>query len=610
MRLTHIECRIAQQLSLSEIISNYYDNLIRSGLSNITPVRIHTRIAALKEDWEKFNIIHEAIGIAVTALDEDDKSKILTHDYFINNTFALTHELYIESLEKMISLNETDRTELSQNAQSVTSLSLPPSSSSLPTFFHHARLPRIDIPKFDGSPSDWFSFKDLFRSLVISNPTLSAVEKLQYLKTSLIGSAAHLIKNTSLTADNFEKAWEALIGFYENKRLLINAALHSLLTLKRMTRESASEMETLYTNIMQIYRTLETLQRLVTHWDDFFVFVAVQRLDSDTVKAWKQHVGPSKEPQTWTNFSEFLVSRLLSLQAYEKSRLGKPIMQNHQRTVKSHYQGKSANAESGDVISCSICSSNHRTAKCPSYQRKTVQQKRDIIIKHKLCFNCLKPHRSSACRSTHRCIKCTRKHHTSIHEDNFHTEKSKTNNLKGNEVASSNSTKISDAHVLHSSLHRTAQVSCVSLATAQVLIVSPNGGSSNARVLIDQGSEISLISERLVQRLRLSRNKSNIQLIGIGGYKSNSTNGVTSFGLKSINRDNFECTITAHILPKLTSSIPSIQIGNQSWTHLKGLTLADPEFLTRGSIDLILGADVYNQIIDNGLKGPEGTPIA
>lgn len=56
-----------------------------------------------------------------------------------------------------------------------------------------------------------------------------------------------------LTADNFQKAWEALISYYENNRLLVNAALHSVITLKRMTKESASEMKQLYTNINQIY---------------------------------------------------------------------------------------------------------------------------------------------------------------------------------------------------------------------------------------------------------------------------------------------------------------------------------------------------------------------
>jgi hypothetical protein len=106
-----------------------------------------------------------------------------------------------------------------------------------------------------------------------------------------------------------------------------------------MTKESAVEMEQLYTTITQIYRTLETLKRPVHTWDDIFVFIAVQRLDPDSVKAWEQHLGSSKEPPTWHQFIEFLLSRLLSLQAFEKSRLGKSSTFSNTHIAKSHFQG-------------------------------------------------------------------------------------------------------------------------------------------------------------------------------------------------------------------------------------------------------------------------------
>lgn len=149
---------------------------------------------------------------------------------------------------------------------------------------------------------------------------------------------------------------------------------------------------------MQIHRTLETLQRPVAHWDDFFVFVAVQRLDSDSVKAWEHTLGSSKEPPSWKQFSEFLITRLL--QAFEKSRIGKT--HHLQNVAKPHFQG----TNSSKSISCSICSSNHYAAKCPLYSSKTAQQRRALITKHNLCYNCLGTHRVSSCRITKRCQKC------------------------------------------------------------------------------------------------------------------------------------------------------------------------------------------------------------
>ena len=119
----------------------------------------------------------------------------------------------------------------SNRASSERSISHPPTVTS---FSHAPRLPRIDLPKFDGTFSDWLSFRDMFTSLILSNENISAVEKLQYLRTSLVGSASQLLRNTAVTSDNFQRAWESITTFYENKRLLVDSTLQSLFSLKKL----------------------------------------------------------------------------------------------------------------------------------------------------------------------------------------------------------------------------------------------------------------------------------------------------------------------------------------------------------------------------------------
>lgn len=347
---------------------------------------------------------------AMRELLPNDKSIAHSHSYFTKNVFASTRELYLETIERMTLLFD-DEHGVSLDSSSVR---FDTNAHFGKSCYHQIRLPRINLPKFNGTPADWLPFKDLFNSLVISNPTLSSVEKLQYLKTCLVSPADHLLKNMAVTDDNFHRAWEALIAFYENKRLLVNAALHSLLSLKRMTKESAVEMERLYTSILQIYRSLENLQRPVDTWDDFLVFLAIQRLDPESVKAWEHHLGAAKEPPTWSQFTDFLVSRLRSLQAFEKSRAGKSL-QNQPATAKACYQGKSNQSDSYTGRCCPLCSGKHHTSMSPKYSAKTVPQKKVIISKHKLCFNCLGSHRMANCRSTKRCFKCGLRHHTTIH---------------------------------------------------------------------------------------------------------------------------------------------------------------------------------------------------
>lgn len=98
-----------------------------------------------------------------------------------------------------------------------------------------------------------------------------------------------------LSAQNFQNCWEALIVFYENKRLLVNSTLSSLLSIKRIPKESAADLEKLYTHIMEIYRTLENLEHPVSSWNDFLVYITVQKLGSDSVKAWEHLLGSTKE---------------------------------------------------------------------------------------------------------------------------------------------------------------------------------------------------------------------------------------------------------------------------------------------------------------------------
>ncbi|XP_043285556.1 uncharacterized protein [Venturia canescens] len=129
-------------------------------------------------------------------------------------------------------------------------------------------------------------------------------------------------------------------------------------------------------------------------------------------------------------------------------------------------------------------------------------------------------------------------------------------------------------------------------------------------MLIDTGAEITFITASLVQQLKLHREASVIPIIGIGGTHSGHTRGVVSVKLRSMHSSDI-VSIKAHILSKLMPTLPSFTPPNISLSHLQGLPLADPEFLSPGSIDLILGADIYGQLIREQIKrGPHGTPIA
>lgn len=92
--------------------------------------------------------------------------------------------------------------------------------------------------------------------------------------------------------------------------------------------------------------------------------------------------------------------------------------------------------------------------------------------------------------------------------------------------------------------------------------------------------------------------------------KTSNTRGIAFVKFKSYDNE-FEHRISVHILPKLTTSIPSVIINKPNWPHLQNLKLADPNFAVPGAIDVILGADVFSHIIEDGvIKGKKNAPIA
>ena len=70
--------------------------------------------------------------------------------------------------------------------------------------------------------------------------------------------------------------------------------------------------------------------------------------------------------------------------------------------------------------------------------------------------------------------------------------------------------------------------------------------------------------------------------------------------------------VNAVVIPRVSCDLPSSPIPlDLKWNHLHDLTLADPSFGQPGRIDLLLGVDVFVDILRDGQrKGPPGSPTA
>ncbi|XP_061728684.1 uncharacterized protein LOC133533676 [Cydia pomonella] len=131
--------------------------------------------------------------------------------------------------------------------------------------------------------------------------------------------------------------------------------------------------------------------------------------------------------------------------------------------------------------------------------------------------------------------------------------------------------------------------------------------------LIDQCSEASFITESAAQLLGLNKVSHKSTVTGLGGEESSPVNSkaVVKVKISSLLEPDFEVNVHAHVLGKVTSNRPRKRIVIDSWSELSKLNLADSTFNIPGKIDLLLGGEVYGQILLNEMiKAPQGALIA
>lgn len=96
----------------------------------------------------------------------------------------------------------------------------------------------------------------------------------------------------------------------------------------------------------------------------------------------------------------------------------------------------------------------------------------------------------------------------------------------------------------------------VILPTALVRVKTDNGWSDGFKMLIDQGSMVSIITEELAQKLKLDRLESNTTLVGIDDSTAVRTNGRTNLTLTARYPTPFNASTSAMILRSVTHMLP------------------------------------------------------
>lgn len=463
---------------------------------------------------------------------------------------------------------------------------------------HHVdfKLPQIQIAKFDGAYFRWLEFRDTYLSLIHNNERIKPIHKFHYLVSYLQNEAARIISNLEICETNYETAWQLLCDRYDNKRQLINQHLNSLLyfesTQQQHKRESDKSLRFLVDHVTKNLRALSSLAKQDELLDMIIIKILIPKLDNRTAMKWEEHRNRLSDVPTLKDFNKFLTDRadVLETMYQNQSDIPKTIQsrQNNNNNSRSTKSFSSTVQNTGSVTKqCVVCKGDHWIYDCPTFLGKSIQERRDEAFKLHLCSNCLRTgHRARDCKLGP-CRECKRRHNSLLHSPNSNStgtvSSNNTNTDRGSTEISVNNS-ISDNFIENNIILSTAMVNVINPQTNKAYLV---------RALLDCGSQSSFISQSLMAKLSLQECVINtINVIGIGNNLAEHVNKSCIARVNSLNND-YSVVQSFYVLNQLTGAIPKRAIDISQLKIPGNIQLADPNFNQPSAIDVLIGADLF-----------------
>ena len=132
-----------------------------------------------------------------------------------------------------------------------------PQEGTVSTASVNVRLPKLDLPKFNGDVLKFMSFWQQFVSCVDSQE-IPEVSKFTYLLSFLRGDARNTLNGLPVTSENYEEAKKILQKRFGRQELIIFAHIQALLSLQVATKHE--ELSHFYDKLVANVRALSALK--------------------------------------------------------------------------------------------------------------------------------------------------------------------------------------------------------------------------------------------------------------------------------------------------------------------------------------------------------------
>ncbi|XP_055588962.1 uncharacterized protein LOC129741272 [Uranotaenia lowii] len=543
-------------------------------------VEVPVRLENFVELWKEFNAVQQELEIMEDSGDDKTLQEYLKERTdFERNYYRIKGTLLLYA-KPSPELHDTTR------------------RSAEPSHQMNIKLPDVKIPIFNGNFDNWLNFHDLFVSLIHSSTSLSTIQKIYYLRSSLAGEALKIIQTIPISNDQYQVAWNMLVDHFQNPRRLKRTYVQSLFEFPCLKRESPAELHTLIEGFEANVKILKQLGEATEHWDALLIHLLSVRLDPITRRDWEEYAENENIDQ-FPKLVEFLQRRVNVLQTVStKPSTSQQPSFPAKKPAFPRVSNYGSVQNSGFQRNCFACSGQHNIYQCASFNNMSVDERENVVRRNQLCRNCLRRgHLAKTCSSESSCRNCNSRHHTKLCSPQ-RFENKPAQNIRSNKPSPpipKPDNQASDSSVAHSGVTSCSSHGSTSrkvlLATAVILMVDDTGNEYPVRALLDSGSECCFIAERVSQRMKVQRNRVDVPIAGIGQSSTCVRSKLRSTFKSRIS--SFKATVDLFVLPKVTVDLPTISIDASAWEIPTGIQLADPAFYESAKIDVVLGADVF-----------------
>lgn len=288
------------------------------------------------------------------------------------------------------------------------------------------KLPKLELPTFDGDLSNWSNFYHMFDISINQAPHLSNVQKFTYLLSSLRSEPLNLIKGLPITPANYLVAWNILLERYQNLRKLISLHINKIIDLPPMTNKTLKSIRNFLDTYLENAQALKALNYDISKELTLFA-ILIRKLDFYTRQRFEESRDSTHSIPTVCELIKFLQTEAIHLDdaSINITDILKTVSTQHtpakltkpQTFIRTDKTKQVFYVNTNITKTCTYCNKvDHNIYRCETFQQLSPTDRLEFINKNKHCINCLSNrHFSSQCKSKNTCQHCHKTHHSLLH---------------------------------------------------------------------------------------------------------------------------------------------------------------------------------------------------